>query len=94
MSKNKKRRRGDLGGDDPSGIIRHEPHKKRPHIALEYREKGQIDVADSVTRHLLPWARNSAHGLARRVTTPSGTRWVGQFQPSGMSRGGGYYKDN
>jgi hypothetical protein len=43
----------------------HKPKQPRFHIAQEYDDKNQGDMAEEQTRSLLPWAQRSARGKGR-----------------------------
>lgn len=52
---------------DQEGRVGHMPARIRPHLAHEVRESRRLDavaVADELSRHLFPWARQRALGYA------------------------------
>lgn len=93
MRKTKKRDRDQAIALSQEESRVHRAKQERPHIALEYVEHNQRDVAESLTVHLRPWARNSAHGTARKVVVNGTARWEGIFQHPGMPATG-YYPTN
>lgn len=45
---------------------KHIPRTPRPHLAQEFRERGQLDHAESITYFLMPHARMCAEGKTSR----------------------------
>ena len=64
MSKNRRRNKPNDRDKRPADTDRiHRPKVLREHVAHEFRDRQQIDEAESVTRNLLPHLRGRAQGL-------------------------------
>ena len=66
MSKRKKSRKDNKDQAIQTSVVEpekvHKPRKVRAHLSQELRDRGFIEEAESVSRHLLPHARNNAQG--------------------------------